>query len=97
MHNSEEGRAEALLADLKTVIDLLDCHVDSALVISAICNVDVLAAVAQAMSLRHPFDDPRLLCQWNHCKPEAKDMTIGNSLRSMQPRARLKDEERGQR
>ncbi len=54
---------------LETIIDLLHSHVDGPLVIGAICNVDVLAAVAQSVRVWHPLNDACLLRQRNHCKP----------------------------
>ena len=60
-----------MLADLKAVINLLWSRVDGLPVKGAVCNVDVLAAVAQAVSLRYPLDDTSLLCQWYYCKPAA--------------------------
>ena len=63
--------SDEAVADLKAVIQLLGRRVDGLPVKGAVCKVDVLAAVAQAVSLRHPLNDASLLCQWYHCKPEA--------------------------
>ena len=60
------------IAHREAIIDLLDGPVDCAPVICAICNVDVLAAVAQAMCVWHPLNDARLLCQWHNSKPGHK-------------------------
>lgn len=60
------------VAHREAIIDLLDGPIDCAPVICAICNVDVLAAVAQAMCVWHPFNDARLLCQWHNSKPGHK-------------------------
>ena len=54
---------------LETIIDLLHSHVDGPLVVGAVCNVDILAAVAQSVRVWHPLNDACLLCQWNHSKP----------------------------
>lgn len=54
---------------LEAIIDLLHSHVDCPLVIGAVCNVDVLTAVAESVRLRHPLNDTSLFCQRYHCKP----------------------------
>ncbi len=59
----------AVLLYLETIVDLLHSHVDGPLVIGAVCNVDVLAAVTQSVRVWHPLNDACLLCQRNHCKP----------------------------
>ena len=58
-----------MLLYLETIIDLLHRHVDGPLVVGAVCNVDVLATVAQSVRMWHPLNDACLLCQRNHSKP----------------------------
>ena len=55
--------------DLEAVVQLLCGSIDGALVKGGVCKVDVMAAVAEAMGLRHPLNDAGLLCQRYHCKP----------------------------
>ena len=67
-----------MLLYLETIIDLLHRHVDGPLVVGAVCNVDVLATVAQSVRMWHPLNDACLLCQRNHSKPAAgKPVTQG--------------------
>lgn len=61
------------LTHLEAIVDLLHSHVDCSLVIGAVCNVDVLTAVAESVRLRHPLNDASLFCQRYHCKPVAQN------------------------
>jgi len=67
--NVSQGGSSLIRCYLETIIDLLHSHVDGPLVVGAVCNVDVLAAVAQSVCVWHPLNDACLLCQGNHSKP----------------------------